>query len=280
MSSQVAPKVKSREELLRGLFGRASATETRGNLVTLRGPDPFGCEPSMEVCLKLYGKLGRKRALVLLSPFGGLTPLDRMLARESASLGLSVAAVNHITGDHDVDPAWNVHERGLVRGVAAIRRSLDWLACGGSEEFSVFGSSMGALHAATAACLFEEISRTALIAAGAPIWKIAARSEQHFVRKMREARLSRGMYSEREYEARLQEALPLDLLEMARPREGRKDLLFLGKRDTAVPYSTQQCLASLLCPAKLHTLPFGHYGTIVSGMLFYRREIAEHLAGL
>jgi hypothetical protein len=219
------------------------------------------------------------RAVLIVPPTGGVTALDRSWAGRFCRAGARTFLLEHWKGDLEtgLDPA--VHDRGSLRGIAAIRSVVDFL---GAPRTSVFGTSLGAILASMATGLDPRIDRAFLVVAGGSITDLLSESDQELLVRMRQDRMREfGLKTREEYRSFLAERLqvePKRFSDAEAVKAGRKTLTFLiGTEDTTVPTRTQVELWEAWGRPGRVDVSHGHVGSILAAWAFYRADVVSHL---
>ncbi len=268
---------------------RLEKTEGSGPCATrswrLIGTDPWEQKDGFNVVFEESGPASN-RVVIILPPTGGLSVLDRRLARLHCERGVRTIAMAGFDGLDDTSTDWKLHDRGFLRGLTAIRWAMRWVesrpGAGRETRYGIFGASLGGLQAALVASHEARVDRLALVAAGAPLARVVATSEHEAVARLREPRWREaGIEDVAAYEERLNKEIELDwgrFVPASNERSNeRSDLVFVSLSDTVVPTDTQAELAKRLGNPKKIEFWTGHFWTIVRAQLLYGGEIVNHL---
>lgn len=215
------------------------------------------------------------RAVIIMPPTGGSTFLESRYAALFCNAGFAVYVVREWTGMSETSIELAVHSRLFGRA----QRALRLLAEASPHGFvGLLGTSVGGLHAATAAGHLERISAAFVIAAGAPVADVIAYTDQGALASVRERRMHRfGFEDQAEYRDALAREFawePLDFLSSAR----EKPLgMVVVRGDKTVPTPMQEQLRDAWQPVADYTVagfPLGaHAVGIFQAWWLHRRDI-------
>lgn len=127
------------------------------------------------------------RAIIIMPPTGGTTFLESRYAALFCKSGFNVYVVEGWTGMSETSLDLAIHSRLFGRAQRAIESIIDVSAPTGFV--GLLGTSVGGLHAATAAGHLERISAAFVIAAGAPVVDILAETDQEALESLRVRRM-------------------------------------------------------------------------------------------
>jgi hypothetical protein len=189
---------------------------------------------------------GSDRAVVILPPTGGATFLESRYARQFCRAGFDVFAVSRWSGMSDSSLDVSIHSTLFGRAQRAIGLLADRMD---ASFIGLLGTSVGGLHAATALGHVESVSAAFVIAAGAPVTEIIARTDQEGLRRLRERRMQHfGFESVEDYGEALAATFewePLDFLDAARSKPRG---MILVEGDDTVPTAYQRRLQAAWQP--------------------------------
>lgn len=215
------------------------------------------------------------RAVVLVPPTGGTTALEKRYAKLFCENGLAVSVLKTWTGIDEESMELEVHNRLLGRGQKAIELAVENLS---EESLGLFGASVGGIHVATAAGRLEKVRAAFVVAAGAPVSAVIARSEQEALKSWRQKRMKHFQFEgQRQYEKALKEAIQWEPLSFA-DRAYQKSLgMILIEEDEIVPFSMQKRLEKEWQPQTTYTLSsswlWNHVFGIVKAWWFHSKDI-------
>jgi len=215
------------------------------------------------------------RAVVIVPPTGGVTFLDRSWAKRFCLGHARTFLLEHWTGDLEtgIDPS--VHDRGSMRGIAAIRQVVSYLRM---PKVSVLGSSLGAILASMATGIDARIDRAFLVVAGGSVTDLMTESDQELLVKMRADRMAAyGLKTPEEYRAFLAKFLKIEPTRFAAPGTGKSVTFLIGTKDTTVPTHTQLALWEAWGSPGRVDVPHGHVLSIVAAWAFHGAEVIERL---
>lgn len=182
---------------------------------------------------------GSDRAIIIMPPTGGTTFLESRYASRFCQAGFSVYVVSAWTGMSETSVELSIHNRLFGRAQRAIQTLTEYAP----EAFvGLMGTSVGGLHAATAAGHVEGVSATFVIAAGAPVASVIAFTDQEALKTLRQRRMERfGFDSQAAYRDALALEFhwePLAFADAARDRPLGM-VVVRGDRTVPTPYQEQ-----------------------------------------
>ncbi len=212
------------------------------------------------------------RAVIVVPPTGGVNVLDENWSKQFCKKGVRTVLLRHWTGDLETGLDPNVHDRGSLRGIAAIRQTASFLK--DHDRLSIFGTSLGAILSAMATGLETRIDRSVLLVAGGSITELLTESDQELLVDMRNRRMSTyGLKDSSAYRAFLKERLQLEPLSFAAPSPEKELTFLIGTEDTTVPTFTQVALWNAWMRPRRFDIESGHFGAILKAWLFYSEEV-------
>lgn len=205
------------------------------------------------------------RAIIIMPPTGGTTFLESRYASLFCSAGFAVYVVEGWTGMSETSIDLGIHHRLFGRAQRAIEGILD----AAPESFvGLLGTSVGGLHAATAAGHLQRVSAAFVIAAGAPVADILAYTDQGALQSLRERRMRKfGFNDQKAYRDALSEVFDWEPLSYA--AEARKKPLgvIVVKGDETVPAVFQKQLRDAWQPAVDYTVSGFPWATHMVGIV-------------
>jgi hypothetical protein len=219
-------------------------------------------------------KKNRGQNILIMPPTGKTNFIDRSYADSFCRAGFQVFILDGWTGDDERSVEIEIHSRLYSRAHAAIRLLLDRIA--GQGETGIFGTSVGATHAAAAVSDFPEIRAAFVVTGAASIAKVIANSDQDVLQEVRKKRFEiYGFKTQQEYIEALDRTISLDPLKMSRGFAGKALGMVIAKKDSTVPHENQQQLRDLWQPKEVIYFNAGHVWAIVKTWLFKQSQITE-----
>lgn len=227
------------------------------------------------VSFQHYRPESPRSAVIILPPTGGTTFLDRRYADLFCEHQMAVYLVTDWQGRDEQSYELNIHNRLLGRGQRAIELLLSRID---AMSVSIMGTSVGGIHAATAAARLEEIDRAVIIAAGAPVSSVIAWSEQSDLAAAREVRLRRlGFPDTAAYAAALDATIQWDPFRFRNRSSVPHVAMVMVEDDRVVATRFQRQLLSRWPEAKTWTVSGGHAAGIFTAWLLHAEDILEFL---
>jgi dienelactone hydrolase len=157
----------------------------------------------------------------------------------------------------------NMHDRGALRALAAVRHSIEFLKIRRPHQLGILGTSVGAITSALVTGYEPRISAAALIVGGAGMPEIISESDESHLSRLRDDRLKayriQNVETYRELLSQHIKIEPLDFINMS----GKKDIwMMVGTKDLTVPTANQYKLAQAFGNAQVQTYADDHLNTI------------------
>ena len=214
------------------------------------------------------------RAAIVVPPTGGVNVLDESWSKQFCKKGAHTVLIRTWTGDLETGLDPNVHDRGSLRGIAAIRQTMTFLK--NHSKVSIFGTSLGAILAAMATGLEPRIDQAVFLVAGGSITEILTYSDQELLVDMRARRKKAfQLRTDTDYRQFLLERLKLEALDFAQPDANKKLTFLIGMEDTTVPTFSQIALWEAWGKPKRYDLDSAHFGSILKAWTWYSDEVIE-----
>ncbi len=237
--------------------------------VLLTAQDPVTGQPG-SIQLRLYRPQAQLRgasgvhSIMILPPTGGETVLDRLDSERLCEAGFRVALMEHWDGDTFSELDLDMHDRGALRALAAIRHVTEYLDPTGTEKLGILGTSVGAIEAALALGDLPQIGVGALIVGGGGMPDIIAHSTVSSLAQLRDARMKELGYSTvDDYQQALAAHVHIDPLDFAGLTGKKALLMMIGTEDQMVPTRDQYALQKAWDDAPALTHDADHVHTIV-----------------
>lgn len=254
----------------------------KASQLTLVGADPItGASRTVEILL--YETLVQpaiKAGTVVVPPIYGVNFLDRMNARGLCKRGLTTALIVKWENYSESSLSWKIHDRGMIRGVAAIRNVVEFVNHLTSGPVGILGTSQGAIFANVVLAVDPLVQVGSLIAGGAPASEILAASNNKDAVALRKARMEKyKIPTEEEYGRILRRKIKFDGLIAAREAAPKSILMFIATADTTVPTQTQTDLWEAWRRPDHRRIPFNHVKAIIATKLRYHRKLMNFFTG-
>ncbi len=243
---------------------------------TLNGTDPAGQFKSLAIRIKKARPVPETKGtptVVILPPTGGGTILDDRLMKIFCESGIRTLLLEGWTGDleQELDPS--THDRGSLRGVAAVRQTLSFF---GIERAGIYGTSLGGIIASTAAGVDPRLDAMVTTVAGGNVLETLAGSDQEILVRLRNERMKKyNLATREEYREFLSRAITINASDWTRPEISARTWMVIATEDTTVPTPVQIELWQHWGKPKRTDIASGHLGTVVWTELTYAGEIAQ-----
>lgn len=180
------------------------------------------------------------KTVIVMPPTGGVNILDWAYAARLCVSNFRVAVITNWDFDTLNELDMNMHDRGALRALAAVRHGIEYLKPQHANQLGILGTSVGAITAAFATGYDVRISAAALIVGGAGMSEIIGKSDESHLKKLREDRMAQlQMRSVDEYQKALAEHIKIEPLDFAN-YSGKKNVwMMIATKDTTVPTENQ-----------------------------------------
>ena len=209
------------------------------------------CSPTSEtltdfsIDLLSYKAKNEKGKILILPPTGGATYLDKGYARSLCKIGFSSMIIKKWSGIEEESLELNIHAKLLGRAQKAIAKVLEEKTQAG-DFIGILGTSVGAIHSATALGIHDKIQTGFLILGGAPIHKVIAYSDEETLKKYRQKRMKAfDFQTVEEYAVALSEKIPNEVrpLFLADKVQKKDTFSVIALKDKTVLSEYQKSLA-------------------------------------
>ena len=255
--------------------GWKSAECQTGNWI-LNGTDPAARFNSLDITLVRARPLPENPdapTVVILPPTGGGTVLDNRLLKVFCEYGIRTLLIRGWTGDleQDLDPS--THDRGSLRGIAAIRQTLTFF---GVKRAGVYGTSLGGIIASNAAGVDSRIDALITTVAGGNVLETLSGSDQEILARLRAERMEKyHLKTREEYRDFLAREITINASDWTRPELSPRTWMLVATEDTTVPTFVQEELWEKWGRPKRTDISSGHLGTVVWAETFYAHDFAK-----
>ena len=212
------------------------------------------------------------KTILLLPPTGGENFLDRNYAGSFCKAGFQVIILQEWTGQDEKSLDLGLHQLLYERGNKAVGLVLKQIH---DPFIAIFGTSVGATHAAVALASYPQIKAGFLVAGGGAFAEVIAHTNQSDLKKIRKERMEKfGFKDQVQYQAALEKTLSLDPLKLPVPRQASVGMV-IATEDKMVPTSTQTQLAEYWKPSVIVKLPRSHVMAILQTWIFRKSEVVD-----
>lgn len=244
------------------------------------GPGSFTIEARV---YRPYVESGQKFPVVfILPPIVGETPVDGALALNMCLQGIGAYVLNvrnnDSTGEEEVTNL-NTHEDSFIRAEFGVQKFIDQLKSDAEvSNFGIMGASYGGILAAYLSGVMRDLKASVIIAGAGNVKGLLARSSQEGIRTLRDRRLSLfNLGSPSAYERFMNEWVTRDPLFVADKVPGSSSLIFVMLRDSEVPTTDQNKLASGLPSPTIIRLNRTHIPGIIEAATIHSQKIITFL---
>jgi len=242
----------------------------------LRGTDPASLFPSLDIEVlraRPVPENSHAPTVLILPPTGGGTVLDDRLLKVFCDAGIRTLLLKGWSGDleQDLDPA--THDRGSLRGVAAVRQTLSFF---GIKKAGIYGTSLGGIIASTAAGVDSRIDALITTVAGGNVIETLSESDQEILARLRSERMKRyHLKSREEYREFLNQTIRINASDWTRTELAPRTWMVMATKDTTVPTRVQNELWLKWGQPQRTDINTGHIGAVIWSELTYAQEFAQ-----
>ncbi len=282
-SEMALEKIKASTRPLSGFKVVKSEKSFRGcplHHLVLTGPDPIDFK-ERKVQVKMYLPRGAtlesahsSRTVLLLPPTGGENRLDQAQANSLCSAGIRVALIVGWDRQLDTELSLAMHDKGVLRSLAAIHHVLDYLNPVSDQQMGILGTSIGAFSSALALGYDPRLASGVLVVGAGELADVIACSDEQGATQLREMRMKSFEFSSQlDYQSALRKQVTLDPIQFAGYTGPKKVLSVIAEEDLTVPTQYQERLAQALDAKQIIRIKGSHFSAIVRTTLFYSEEI-------
>lgn len=216
--------------------------------VELTAIDPVTMKPGKIRLTTFVRKLSESKAqdlktVIVMPPTGGVNALDWGYAAHLCANGLRAAVITYWDFDTLNEIDMNMHDRGALRALSAVRHVIEYLAPKRPKQLGMLGTSVGAISSALVTGYERRVSAAALIVGGGGMPGIIAKSTESHLAKLREERMAHFQFESIDaYQNALGQAVkiePLDFVNFS----GKKNIwMMIATKDVTVPTENQWAL--------------------------------------
>ena len=247
-------------------------------LIQLRSEDPILRTPRTIDLLLFSPQKDRNNlgSVVIVPPIYGDTSIDLWNGERFCQSGLQTALIQKWEFYEDSGFDFQVHDRGTLRGVTAIRHVVEYLAESKPGPIGILGTSLGALISSIALSVEPRLTTGVLIVGGGSVAEILSKSQIKNALDLKKRRIQEyKIKSDDEYQERLVDAISLDTLDFAENAEAKKLWMFIATRDTIVPVDTQIKLWEAWKKPQRTEGYLNHVGMVVYTFAFWSYSIRD-----
>ena len=217
-----------------------------------------------------------KGKILILPPTKGVTYFEKKYAQRLCKKGFSAFIIKSWKGIDEEKIELNIHNRLLGRAQTAILEVLNKKTK--PEDFiGLLGTSVGAIHSATALGFYPQIQAGFLIVGGAPIHQVIAYSKEDTLTKYRNKRMKKFQFQNvKDYALALDKVLIKRVRPLAFVQTGKNKAVFTvtALKDQTVPTENQKALSKALNAENLN-IPGGHIFSIIWFYLFHKKKVIQ-----
>ena len=212
--------------------------------------------------------------ILILPPTKGVTYFEKKYAKRLCKKGFSAFIIKSWKGIDEETIELDIHNRLLGRAQKAILSVLNTKTKSG-DFIGILGTSVGAIHSATALGLYPQIQAGFFIVGGAPIHKVIAYSKEETLTKYRNKRMKKFQnikdYAEALDKTLIKEARPLSFIQTAK---NKASFTVTALKDQTVPTEYQKVLSQALNAENLN-VSGSHIFSIVWFYLFHKKKVLQ-----
>lgn len=256
------------------------SSSCRVSSVQIKGLDPITLQNRI-IDIRVFSPAARKEvglgSVIIVPPIYGDTVLDTCSARRLCKSGLQTALIEKWENYADPGTDWEVHDRGTLRAVTAIRHVLEYLLETRPGPVGILGTSLGALTSSLALSIEPRLTTGVLIVGGGPFHEILTKSSISTAKSLKKQRMKQyQLTSDEQYDQKLSESIHLDTLSYAARAESKNIWMFIATTDKIVPTNTQWQLWQAWKKPKFTQAHFGHIGMMLYSSFFWSHSIRDY----
>lgn len=213
--------------------------------VELTAIDPVTKKPGKIRLTTFVRKLSESKAkdlktVIVMPPTGGVNALDWGYAAHLCANGMRAAVITYWDYDTLNEIDMNMHDRGALRALAAVRHVIEYLAPKRPKQLGMLGTSVGAISSALVTGYERRVSAAALIVGGAGMPEIIAKSTESHLSKLREERMAHYKFESVDaYQNALSQAVKIEPMDFVN-YSGKKNIwMMVATKDDTVPTKNQ-----------------------------------------
>lgn len=222
-----------------------------------------------------FGDPGDLKTVIVMPPTGGVNVLDWSYAARLCLNDFRVVVLTNWDFDTLNELDMNMHDRGALRALAAIRHTVEFLSPRRPNQIGILGTSVGAISSVLAIGYESRISAGALIVGGVGMPEIIANSTESHLTKLRNDRMAAYKFADvQSYQQALAAHVKIDPKDFINYSGPKNIWMMVATKDDTVPTKNQWELfkaygkpASLMYPDNhLETIKhtaFADTGTII-----------------
>ena len=231
---------------------------------------------SLSVELLIYKSKKQKGKVLILPPISGVTYIDKQYARSLCKAGFSAFVIKKWKGMDEESLQLDIHAHLLTTAQKVIAKVIEKKTQPG-EFIGILGTSVGAIHSATALGNYDQIQAGFLILGGAPIHKVIAYSDETALKKYRKRRMENFRFKTVEdYALALDKKIPKNVCPLYFSKKAQKKDVFtvIALKDLILPTKYQKELQQAFQSKKLE-LSSSHVLSIIKFYFFHSKKMIK-----
>ncbi len=278
--SSLEENYDARVELISETHNHSQCSSScRLSQIKIKGIDPVNLQERI-IDLQIFSPVHEQTKLgsvIVVPPIYGDTVFDTWNARRFCHAGLQTAVIQNWEFYSDPGIDWEVHDRGALRAVTAIRHVLEYLFAKKPGPVGILGTSLGAMSSSLALSIEPRLTAGVLIVGGGPLHEILTKSSIKDSRALKTQRMKQDSFtSDEQYEQKLSESIQFDTLKYADQAATKNLWMFIATADTTVPHSTQWQLWQAWKKPKVTQKHLDHMGMIIYSFAFWSHSIRNY----
>ena len=214
--------------------------------------------------------------ILILPPTGGVTYLEKRYARSLCKLGFSSIIIKSWKEMEKETIGLDIHAFHLELAQKVIAKVIE-LKINTDDFLGILGTSVGAIHSATALGSYDQIQAGFLILGGAPVHKVITHSEEKTLKKYKEKRMKAfGFKSLKDYTFALDKKIPKKVcpLSFAQTVQSKDVFTVIALKDKVVPTVFQKNLQQAFKGESLE-ISSGHILSIFKFYLLHSEKMTQ-----
>ena len=243
------------------------------DVMKIKGKDPLTFK-TRTIDIKIYHPYADDQAaptVLILPPTGGENILDRGYANSFCNNGMRAVLVGGWEHQLDTDLDPEMHDRGALRALTAIRHVIEFLQPNRPEQIGILGTSVGAMSAALALNYDPRLNVGAMIVGAGRFADVIADSDETATRALREARMQTFGYDDVDaYRAALKSSIQTEPGQFIGFSGEKKTMLVTADADTTVGTVYQLEYVRQMQP-EIHLALTGDHLEVIKSAFFQHR---------
>ena len=230
----------------------------------------------LSIELLSYTVKNEKGKILILPPTGGTTYLEKRYAKQLCNLGFSAIIIKKWKDMEKESLELDIHAELLGKAQEVIAQVIEEKTQ--AEDFiGILGTSVGAIHSATALGIQDKIQAGFLILGGAPIHKVIAYSEEKTLTEYRNKRMKAFAFKNKEeYAIALNKKIPKRIrpLTFSDKVKQKNTFAVIALKDKVVPTEYQKELRKAF-DSNFLEISSGHIIGILEFYLFHSKKVSQ-----